>query len=140
VFSNAAREGIDVSSLAPLDGDIPVSHGSVISVVRFQFSLVCAHWTAEKNGDRGGAQVLFLLSINGRDGRSEDQLPMQTDGFCWWLNVPGAELGCSGQTVSIVALDTFDGRDARGVSVNEFLSQKGRVGMSWTGIAKWNLV
>jgi hypothetical protein len=135
VFGNATQEGVDPTSISPRDKDISVRGGDV---VRFQFSKVCQHWTSEKNGP--GKPVLMLLSFNGLDGRESDIVPMETDGYWWWLDVKARDLGAPGQTVSVVCLSELNGNDARGVTAKEFLSKKGRCGMSWMGVVKWDLV
>jgi hypothetical protein len=80
------------------------------------------------------------LRINGVSGEKEDYLPFETDGRCWWVDVPRRELGRAGQKLSAFAVTTMDGRDSRGVSVQEYRQKKGRVGMGFEGLAAWELV
>ncbi|KAG6007749.1 hypothetical protein E4U21_005588 [Claviceps maximensis] len=145
-FGTGDREGISEHSVEPKNKDISVHSRQN---VRFQFSMVCEHWTSEKAGGGGGGghgghgprkPVLFLLSIHGRDGDKDDLIPMETNGYWHWVDVGAADLGGPGQSVEILCLETMDGRDARGVTAREFLSKRGRVGMSWSCIAKWSLV
>jgi hypothetical protein len=135
VYGNAYEEGIDETSISPLDKDVPVRSGGV---VRFQFSKVCQHWKSEKNGK--GKPMLMLMTINGLDGRKTERIPMETDGFWYWFDVNSRDLGTPPQSVSVVGVNDFDGRDGRGVTAKEYLSKRGRVGMSFVGIMKWDLV
>lgn len=135
IYTSAHEEGIWPLSVSPPEKQIEVYSGTC---VRFQFHKLCKHWTSEKHGL--GKPPLLILSIGGRDGRQKDMVPLETDGFWWWVDVNAVDLGAPGQSVSVVALTTMDGRDARGVSAREFLSKRGKVGMSWTGVIKWELV
>ncbi|KAH7328023.1 hypothetical protein B0I35DRAFT_416348 [Stachybotrys elegans] len=135
VFTSAHDEGIDEFSVEPKEKDIPVYSGEV---VRFQFSKICEHWTSEKHGL--GKPPLLLLSINGLDGRKSEMIPMETNGYWHWLDVNARDLGAPGQHVQVSYLTTIDGRDGRGVSAKEFTSKRGKVGMAWAGIMKWELV
>ncbi|TPX15016.1 uncharacterized protein E0L32_004846 [Thyridium curvatum] len=140
LYSNARAEGISEWTMAPREKHIPVRGGRGGEVVRFQISKLCEHWTYEKHGG-GRKPYLMMLKIHGLDGRKEDLVPMEHDGgFWWWADIPARDLGAPGQTVSLYGLDTLDGRDARGVSKRLFLQKKGTCGMSWVGIAAWELV
>lgn len=129
------EEGLAGASIAPAGLHIPVHSGDV---VRFQMSRLCEHWTSERNGK--GESYLFLLSIQGQDGKKAERVPLETDGFWFWLDVNARDLGAPGQSVQLVALTSFDGKDGRGLSKEDFLRQNGRVGMAWSGLAKWDLV
>lgn len=50
------------------------------------------------------------------------------------------DLGSPGQSIQLMSLSTFGEMDGRGVTKAEFLSKKGRIGMSWDVFAKWDLV
>lgn len=76
-------EGISEWNSSPGQKHIQVSSGEV---VRFQFGKVCEHWTAEKNG--GGKPRLLMMGIHGADGRKDDQVPLDSDGFWWWCDIP----------------------------------------------------
>ncbi|KAG5984521.1 hypothetical protein E4U55_004417 [Claviceps digitariae] len=140
-FGTGDREGLSENSVEPKNKDISVHSGQN---VRFQFSKVCEHWTSEKaaggRGDGVGKPALFLLSIHGRNGGKDDLLPMETNGYWHWVDVDAGDLGSPGQSVEILVLETMGDGDGRGVTAKEFLSKRGRVGMSWSYIAKWNLV
>ncbi|POR39465.1 Kyphoscoliosis peptidase [Tolypocladium paradoxum] len=134
-YANGGQEGIAEDSVEPKERDIPVYSGQV---VRFQFSKICEHWTPEKNGL--GKPPLLLLSIHGVDGRKDDMVPLETNGFWHWVDVDARDLGAPGQSVEVTQVTSFDGKDARGLSAKEYLSEKGRVGMSYAYLMKWELV
>ncbi|KAL0933218.1 Kyphoscoliosis peptidase [Colletotrichum truncatum] len=135
IYGDASAEGIAPMSVTPPLLHIPVHSGQV---VRFQFSKICEHWTSEKHGL--GKPPLFLLSINGRDGRKQDMVPMETDGYWHWLDVNAVDLGVPGGSVSVLMVTTFGNEDARGLTKQGYLAKKGRVGMSFAGIMKWDLI
>lgn len=115
--------------------------------VRFQFSLVCPHWTLDRH-TRKGPPPVFIVSIGGVDGRNKDHIPMDhypgnqgQGGDTWIVDIPPRELGARGQTVTLFAVTSFgDRQDARGLTVREFYDGKGRVGMGFVGVAAWELV
>ncbi|KAK0641542.1 hypothetical protein B0T16DRAFT_420025 [Cercophora newfieldiana] len=134
-YGAAAREGLNENNFIPRE-----KHISVYSrkVVQFRFSKMCEHWTPEKNGQ--GKQMLFLLKIHGVGGRREDLVPLDYDGAWFSVDVGARDLGCPGQKISLYGLDTIDGRDGRGVTKEEWLRKKGKVGSSFIGIYEWELV
>ncbi|PHH85277.1 hypothetical protein CDD83_660 [Cordyceps sp. RAO-2017] len=134
-YTNGHQEGIAEDSVEPKERDIAVYSGQV---VRFQFSKICEHWTSEANGL--GKPPLLLLSIHGADGRKEEMVPMETNGYWHWLDINARDLGAPGQSVEVAQLTTMGDRDGRGVSASEYLSKKGKVGMSWSYVVKWELV
>ncbi|KAM0280909.1 hypothetical protein ACHAQH_003798 [Verticillium albo-atrum] len=135
VYTSAHHEGIEGTSVYPQEKQISVYSGEC---VRFQFSKICEHWTSEQHGL--GKPPLLLLSIGGRDGRKKEMVPMETDGYWWWLDVNAVDLGAPGEGLSVFAVTKFDGRDARGLTKEEFLAKRGRVGMAFSGIIKWDLI
>jgi hypothetical protein len=135
VYSNAKDEGISEETIAPGVKQIPVHSGEV---VRFQFALKCEHWKYETHG--AGKPPLLLLSIKGLDGRKDDMIPFETDGFWYWVDVNARDLGAPGQSIQIMQVTTVDGKDARGMPYNEYRQKKGRYGMSFAFVAKWDLV
>ncbi|OTA04110.1 hypothetical protein A9Z42_0046790 [Trichoderma parareesei] len=134
-FGNCGQEGIAEDSIEPASKQIPVHSGQV---VRFQFSKLCEHWKSETHGQ--GKPPLFLLQIHGLDGRKDDMIPIETDGYWHWADVHARDLGAPGQSVMVLQLTSLDGQDARGVTAQQFLSKKGRCAMAWAGVAKWDLV
>lgn len=135
VCGDAYKEGVLGDSISPKERDIPVYSGKV---VRFQWSKACEHWTSEKHGK--GKPPLLLLNIKGRDGRKEDMVPIETDGYWHWVDVNAIDLGAPGQSIAVVMITTIDGKDARGVTKEEYFSKKGRRSMSWAYLMKWELV
>jgi hypothetical protein len=137
-MGDATREGLDESNFAPAQKRISVYGSSGGGTVRFQFAKVCEHWTPERNGM--GKQMLFGLKIGGVDGRKEDIIPLESDGFWWYIDVNARELGAPGQDVLLVAFETIDGQSARGLTKAEWLRRKGRCGYSYCFLVRWELV
>lgn len=135
ICGNAREEGISEDSVEPREREISVQSGEI---VRFQFSKVCEHWTSEKNGL--GKPPLFLLSIHGVDGRKDDKVPIETDGYWHWVDVHARDLGAPGQSVQVTQVTSLDGQDGRGLSAQQFLSKKGRCAMAWAIVISWDLV
>ncbi|KAI1073762.1 hypothetical protein F5B20DRAFT_494711 [Whalleya microplaca] len=138
-FGTATEEGLSEWTFSPAEKHIPVYHPTS-DPVRFQFSKVCEHWVPERHGK--GANYLLLMKIGGVDGRKEDLVPLDSDGFWWWVDVPARDLGAPGQSVFLYALTVLNGKDARGVTKEELARVKGSGGysMAWAVYAKWELV
>ncbi|CAM1511257.1 Fc.00g087700.m01.CDS01 [Cosmosporella sp. VM-42] len=134
-YTNGHQEGIAQDSVEPKVKQIPVYSGEV---VRFQFSKICEHWTSEKHGL--GKPPLLLLSIHGHDGRKDEMIPIETDGYWHWVDVNARDLGAPGQAVQVAQLTSIGGQDGRGVSAREFFAKKGKVGMSWAYAMRWELI
>lgn len=145
-YGDADKNYIGQSTVRPADGRLSVY--SMGSPVRFQFGLVCEHWTLAHHSRMKPA--LFLLDIKGIDGRKDQRLPFHYvpgsgpggGGACWYVDVPDARmLGAPGQKVTLCILTKFGDRtDCRGVTRDEYLAREGRVGMSWAYVAEWELV
>ncbi|KAL3421152.1 transglutaminase-like superfamily protein [Phlyctema vagabunda] len=127
--------GLSATSFSPATKQIPVRSGET---VRFQFSKMCEHWDDEQHG--AGRPYCMILQIHGLDGRKDDFVALDANATCYWADVEAERLGCRGQTVSVYAVTTVDGRDARGLSRREYLAKKGKCGMGFAGIALWELV
>ncbi|KAI0914775.1 hypothetical protein F4823DRAFT_191671 [Ustulina deusta] len=137
-FGSPFEEGISSEvGYSPAAKHIPVHSGEV---VRFQFAKVCEHWTYERNGK--GPPYLLLLKIHGADGRKEDLVPLDTNGYWWWVDVPARDLGAPGMKTQLFALTVLNGRDARGVTKEEYYRTKksGGYSMSWAIWCTWELV
>ncbi|KAI0132384.1 transglutaminase-like superfamily protein [Xylariales sp. AK1849] len=134
-YSTATDEGISEFTFSPAEKHIPVNSDTVI---RFQFSKICEHWKGEKHGK--GKNYLLVLSIHGVDGRKDDMVPLETDGFWWWIDINARELGAPGQKVFLYGIKTFGDQDARGMTKEEYFRKKGKVGYSLDGYAHWELV
>lgn len=137
-MGDATREGLDEHNFAPAQRRIAVAGGGGGVVVRFRFGKLCEHWDPEKHGP--GKPMLLALKMGGVDGRCEDIVPVEYDGFWYHLDVPARELGAPGQTVSLIGLKTVDGQSARGLSKEEWLRKKGRCGYSYAYLVRWQLV
>ncbi|KAE8152885.1 hypothetical protein BDV25DRAFT_150339 [Aspergillus avenaceus] len=145
IFGDANKHSIGERSFRPATKQISVHQPGPL---RFQFSLICEHWTLEHH--TRAKPGLFLLMVHGIDGRKDDRLPFTHvrgsgpggGGDVWYVDVPDAKvLGAPGQKLTIAVLTSFgDRKDARGVTAAEYRQQVGRVGMAWAYIAEWQLV
>ena len=107
--------------------------------IRFQFEKVCEHFDFERNGN--GKPYLFVLQLHNQDGKKQDDyVPLETDGHYWWLDVKPGYLGAPGENIMLCTVATIDGRDARGLTKQEYLAKKGKVASSFGGVASWELV
>ncbi|PYI36770.1 hypothetical protein BP00DRAFT_3097 [Aspergillus indologenus CBS 114.80] len=147
VYSDAEKHSLGARTYRPAAKEIAVQQGGPL---RFQFGLICEHWTLEHHSR--AQPGLFLLTIHGADGRQDDRLVFTHfrgtnpggGGDLWYLDVPDVRsLGTPGQTVQVVVLTQFaDRKDPRGVTITaeEYRRGVGRVAMAWAGIAQWTLV
>ncbi|ATY64571.1 Transglutaminase-like protein [Cordyceps militaris] len=134
IFSNVSQEGISQTSMEPANKHIQVYSGQV---VRFQFSKICPHWKSETNGQ--GKPPLFVLNMHGLDGRKDDMVPIETDGYWHWLDVNARDLGAPGQKVEVVQITSVDHKDARGLTARDFLAAKGKKAMAFSFLTQWVL-
>lgn len=81
-YGNTIEEGISEWNSSPPQKKIQVYSGET---VRFQFAKLCEHWTSERNGM--GKPRLLVMNIHGVDGRKDDQVPLDSDGFWWWCDI-----------------------------------------------------
>lgn len=145
IFSDADKHSIGPRTYHPASKKISIHQPGLI---RFQFGLICEHWTLQHHSKTQPG--LFLLIIHGVDGRQDERLPFNHvrgagpagGGEYWYVDVPDARmLGAPGQVVQIAVLTSFgDRKDARGLTVQEYQAQAGRVGMAWAYVAQWDLV
>ncbi|ESZ95439.1 hypothetical protein SBOR_4180 [Sclerotinia borealis F-4128] len=131
------HHGISQTSFTPPQKNIQSSPAST-EIMRFQFSKICTHYDFERNGS--GKPYCMILKIGGVDGRKEDMIAFEFDGFWWWVDVNVRELGARGQTISLYAITSVNGKDARGMSKREYEEKKGKCGMGFGGVAAWELV
>ena len=143
----AAKEDYYIApkTVMPRTRNISINSGDL---VRFQCHLLCPHWTLDKHGKNGPAPV-FIIAVQGIDGRDKDFVPMEYirggpgGGDVWYCDIDSKQLGAPGQTITCFAVNKFgdrEGDQARGVTVQEFKQRKGRVAMSFQGVAAWQLV
>jgi hypothetical protein len=145
VFGDAKKHSIGERSFRPAAARISIREPGPM---RFQFNLICEHWSLERHSR--AKPGLFLLMIHGVDGRQDDRLPLthwrgpgsSGGGDVWYVDVLNPRtLGAPGQKVQLAVLTKFgELEDARGVTVEEYQRQVGRVGMAWAYIAEWELV
>lgn len=136
-YDTATEEGLSEFTFSPAAKQIPVRSGEV---VRFQFSKICEHWNPERHGK--GKSYLLLMKVYGLDGRKEDLVPLDTDGFWWWVDIPARDLGAPGQKIFLYALTVLNKKDARGVTKADYhraMSGNG-YSMSWAVFTQWELV
>ncbi|KAL5048686.1 hypothetical protein BDW71DRAFT_205381 [Aspergillus fruticulosus] len=145
VFGDAKKHSIGERSFRPAAARISIREPGPI---RFQFNLICEHWSLERHSR--AKPGLFLLMIHGLDGRQDERLPLthwrgsgpNGGGDVWYVDVLDPRtLGAPGQKVQLAVLTKLgELEDARGVTVEEYQRQVGRVGMAWAYIAEWELV
>lgn len=136
MFDAGAAEGLSKSSMKPSVDKIDLSQQG--PTVRFSFQKICPHWDPIKNGK--GPPYMYVLLIDAQEKKGENNLPpFQTNGEVWWCDVPTHHLGHSGQKIMLIALTTFDGKDGRGLTMQEYQRRKGRCGWASAGIAKWEV-
>ncbi|MCJ1430141.1 hypothetical protein MMC29_008056, partial [Sticta canariensis] len=127
IFGHAGSEGLSDTKFLPQYLKIPVAPSKHSGpTVRFQFERICEHWDPIRNGP--GKPYVFILGIHGVDGRADDNVPFETNGFCWWVDVPPQKLGAPGQKIMISTITTMGGGSGRGLSVDEYRLAKGRKG------------
>ncbi|KAF1948514.1 hypothetical protein CC80DRAFT_486042 [Byssothecium circinans] len=105
--------------------------------IRFSFAVQCMHWNHERHG--GGKPYIMTLNVGGRDGRNTKQVPFNTDGKAWWLDIDRRELGAPGQKINVCYITQFDGKDGRGLSLATYNARKGRawIGLWWHERIPW---
>ncbi|RAL01312.1 uncharacterized protein BO80DRAFT_64654 [Aspergillus ibericus CBS 121593] len=145
IFNDADKHGIGRRSFLPAAKQISIHQGGPM---RFQFGLICEHWTLEYH--TRAQPGLFLLMTHGVDGRKKENLLLthfrgagaNGGGDVWYVDVPDARmLGAPGQKLQLMVLTKLgDREDARGVTAEEYRAQVGRVATSYAGIAQWELV
>lgn len=145
IYTDAMDHSIGERTFQPATNRVSVYQAGPI---RFQFGLICPHWTLAQHSKKNAG--FFLLLVHGIDGRQDDRIPFNHfqgsgpggGGDLWYVDITDPRvLGAPGQKLQVVALTSFgDRQDARGLSMQEFRQKNGRVGMAWVGIAEWELV
>ncbi|OJD18267.1 hypothetical protein AJ78_01706 [Emergomyces pasteurianus Ep9510] len=146
IYTGVTKEhGIGERSLQPRSKKIPIYQPGPI---RFQFGLICEHWTLARSNIR--TPYLFVLCANGIDGSRKEYIPLHYvrgsgpggGGDLWYVDVADPRvLGAPGQKLHIYSVTSFANmQDTRGLDREEFLRGVGRVGMGFGGIAEWELV
>lgn len=145
IFTDAYQEGIGERSFRPACAKISIHQSGPI---RFQFGLKCEHWTLAHHSKKS-APFLFLLHTHGIDGRKDEKIPFtyvrgagpNGGGDLWYVDIDDPRvLGAPGQKLGIANITSFAShKDARGLSLQEYQAQAGRVGMGWSYLAQWEL-
>ena len=137
IFGDAeSKNAVDITSFSPPQRRIKVNSNETI---RFQFSKTCEHW--DDNNNPLGKPYVMILNIKGQDGRKEDYVPFEKNEFWYWVDVKAKDLGAPGQTVGVFSVNFVEGRDARGLSTQEYMRKKGKVAMGpFGGVCSWDLV
>lgn len=145
VWSNVSDYSIGSKTVLPAEGVISIS--TTPSPIRFQFGLLCEHWTMARHSRQKPS--LFLLEVHGVDGRQKERFAFNHvlgsgpggGGEAWYIDIGDTrQLGAPGQKVKLLVLMTFgDRHDCRGLTAEEYRSQVGRVGMSWSPLVEWTL-
>lgn len=135
LYGTVEEHGLSQTSFSPPQKHIPVNSGET---VRFQFSKVCEHWDHERNGS--GKPYCMVLQINGVDGRKKDFVPFENNEFWWWVDVRAKDLGAPGEQISVYAVTTINGNDARGMTKREYLEKRGKCSTGFGGVCAWELV
>ncbi|KAH7312798.1 hypothetical protein BKA65DRAFT_146798 [Rhexocercosporidium sp. MPI-PUGE-AT-0058] len=137
IFGDAESKcAVDITSFSPPQRRIKVNSNETI---RFQFSKVCEHW--DDNNNPLGKPYVMILNIKGVDGRKEDYVPFEKNEFWYWADVKARDLGAPGQTVGVFSVNFVEGKDARGLSTQEYVRKKGKVAMGpFGGLCSWDLV
>lgn len=135
-FGNmTTEEGIDENSVSPRIKQISVNDPQ--PYIRFQFNKVCPHWDNERNGK--GKHYLYLIFLPEGNGRPAREVPLQTNGYFWWVDVRPSELGQAGQEIKLGTVTTWKGRDGRGMVESDYNKQGGFSG-AYAFAARWELV
>ncbi|KFY07772.1 hypothetical protein V492_06839 [Pseudogymnoascus sp. VKM F-4246] len=132
---NTERHGIDKATILPPLKQIQLNDGDS---TRFQFARLCQHWDFERNGE--GKPYLLAIKIGGSHPYAEDLVPLESDDMYWWVDIPHSKLGSPGESIKLYAIDTMNGQDARGVTKKQFMERRKTSGMSFAGVAEWDLV
>jgi hypothetical protein len=82
----------------------------------------------------------MVLQINGVDGRKKDFVPFENNEFWWWVDVRAKDLGAPGEQISVYAVTTINGNDARGMTKREYLEKRGKCSTGFGGVCAWELV
>ncbi|KAI9718106.1 MAG: hypothetical protein M1812_004364 [Candelaria pacifica] len=138
---DAGEHGLSNTSFRPVQKHVQVSGNGLPPMMRFQFEKVCPHFDFEKNGS--GQPYVFVLGVHGnpraRGKGKVDYVAFETNHAFWWLDIDPKELGAGGEEVSVFFVRTIGDDDARGWSVQQYKDAKGRKGMGFGAVAKWEL-
>jgi len=132
--SHWREEGLQKGSFAPTTN--PIVRAAQGPTTRFIFQKICPHWDPLRHGQ--GQYYLYTLHLPGLEGTNRDHVPFEKGDGVWWCDVPTSDLG-QGDAM-IYNVTNFDNKDGRGLSMQEYRQKKGKVGLSWSAVAKWTIV
>ncbi|KAK4541022.1 hypothetical protein LTR36_008391 [Oleoguttula mirabilis] len=130
-----SEEGLSAKTFTPVSNPITLSQQG--PTVRFSFQKICPHWDPVQCGK--GLYYLYVLHLDGLDGTDQNNVPFESNGDVWWCDIPLQDLGRAGQKAQIYTVTSFDGRDGRGLTIQEYRHGKGRCGMGFGGVCKWEV-
>ncbi|RHZ60027.1 hypothetical protein CDV55_101580 [Aspergillus turcosus] len=143
-FSDLEKQFLNPRSFLPAVKQISVYQPGPL---RFQFSLICEHFTLEGHGKVKPS--VFLLLTHGVDGRKDEFVPFThvrgngSGGAFWYIDVQDPRtLGAPGQRLPVAFITEFgDLKDVNGVkiSVEQYRQQAGRIRMAFAFVAEWEL-
>jgi len=140
--ADAAKNGFGMAScFFPPDGHIDLTIASAQAPkVRFEIHKICRHW--DKIWLRGKRQRPFVMRYGiDKETKCLPFVPI-SGGSSWFVvvDIDDVRRRCKlGDLIYCVATDTFDGKDAAGLSATQVVEGVGRVSMSWQVITVWTI-
>lgn len=131
-----SSEGLTSKSFQPIANPILPSQQPG-PTIRFSFQKKCPHWDPVRCGK--GAYYLYVLHLTALDGTQRNHIPFETNGEVWWCDVPVRDLGGPGNKAQIYTVTNFDGSEGRGLTIQRYRERKGRCGMAFGGVCKWDI-
>nr|POF13922.1 hypothetical protein CFP56_02946 [Quercus suber] len=88
--------------------------------------------------------MVYTVKAEGAKGTQYEDKPFETNGDVWWCDIPTHLLGKPGDKVWIWALTEVGGRDARGITPQQWKNKSGGTwnfngGSNRSGVAAWEL-
>nr|POF13923.1 kyphoscoliosis peptidase [Quercus suber] len=135
-----APEGMRKASVRPAERQIVLAQQG--PTVRFSFQKICPHWDPLRHGR--GPYMVYTVKAEGAKGTQYEDKPFETNGDVWWCDIPTHLLGKPGDKVWIWALTEVGGRDARGITPQQWKNKSGGTwnfngGSNRSGVAAWEL-
>ncbi|KAH0083513.1 hypothetical protein KCU66_g19341, partial [Aureobasidium melanogenum] len=73
------------------------------------------------------------------NGRPAREVPLQTNGYFWWVDLRPSELGQPGQEIKLGTVTDWKGRDGRGMVASDY-NKRGGFSGAYAFAAIWDLV
>ena len=131
-----AEEGLSKTTFQPTAGKIDLAQQPG-PTMRFTFQKICPHWNPVRCGK--GPYYVYILTIDAMEGTAKKHVPFETNGDVWWCDVPVQDLGRPGHKVHIWAVNSFDNKDGRGLTVEEFKRRQNRVARGYGFVCTWEI-